>query len=755
VYQRPKLRAHLRFHAESAERAYLLGEDGAVVLRGQVYARLLPLLDGCHSLSEIFSAVGCEATLVWLALGRLDARGALCEGGVGPPAAIAAFASTLGVDPGRAASLLESRSVFVRGVGRAHADRLKDLLVESGLRWTSVEAQAALVVALADDYLHPELSNINRRALERPQPWMLARVDTASPWIGPLFSPGTTGCHACLANRLRRNFPLDADLLERTAPDGAGLPAASSLPAMTEAGLALVVAEVARWVLLAPEAGRPWPAQASARIGTLGQVIVLSQATIGLDRHPLTRRPQCPTCGERPSGTVVPVRLDRQPKRFTADGGHRSAVPDETIERLGRHVSPITGVIQAIYRRGPAGSPIHAYSTWPHTWVGRRASGAVVVQRSGASGKGKGDRQALASALGECLEHYSAEFSGDEPRVRARADELDGAVLPSRLLHFSDAQYRNRERWNREHPEHEFRIPEPFDPDAAIDWTPAWSLTGDEVRHLPTAFCYFDYPFGDQPRFCWPDSNGNAAGNNREEAILQGFLELVERDAVAIWWFNRVRRPGVDLASFGEPYLIELDEFYRSRRRDLWTIDLTGDLGIPVFAVLLRCLDGPAEKIVMGFGAHLDPRLALLRAATEANQMAIARGVLRDSAVATDTACVDAWLRDATAAGHPYLLPDPDLPVSRAGSFGDLRCEDLAGEVSLCVEIAARHGLDVLVLDQTRPDVGLSAVKVVVPGLRHFWPRFGPGRLYDTPVSLGWLTRARHESELNPVVTIL
>jgi ribosomal protein S12 methylthiotransferase accessory factor len=56
-----------------------------------------------------------------------------------------------------------------------------------------------------------------------------------------------------------------------------------------------------------------------------------------------------------------------------------------------------------------------------------------------------------------------------------------------------------------------------------------------------------------------------------------------------------------------------------------------------------------------------------------------------------------------------------------------------------------------LVHDLTRPEVGLDVVKVAVPGLRHFWRRLGPGRLYDVPVELGWIDRPRSETELNPV----
>ena len=161
----------------------------------------------------------------------------------------------------------------------------------------------------------------------------------------------------------------------------------------------------------------------------------------------------------------------------------------------------------------------------------------------------------------------------------------------------------------------------PLDPGAEIDWTPVWSLTRQEPRYLPTAFCYFNAPQPDGEPFCIGDSNGNAAGNTLEEAVLQGFLELVERDAVALWWYNRVKRPEVDLDSFADPYLDRVRAYLRDRGRDLWVIDLTSDLKIPVFAALSRETDGREERIVPGFGAHLDPHVALMRAVTEMNQM--------------------------------------------------------------------------------------------------------------------------------------
>ena len=63
--------------------------------------------------------------------------------------------------------------------------------------------------------------------------------------------------------------------------------------------------------------------------------------------------------------------------------------------------------------------------------------------------------------------------------------------------------------------------------------------------------------------------------------------------------------------------------------------------------------------------------------------------------------------------------------------------------------------MEMLVLDQTRPDIGMPVVKVVVPGLRHFWARFAPGRLYDVPVHMGALESPTAEESLNPVAVFI
>ncbi|HYI01701.1 YcaO-like family protein, partial [Hyalangium sp.] len=284
-------------------------------------------------------------------------------------------------------------------------------------------------------------------------------------------------------------------------------------------------------------------------------------------------------------------------------------------------------------------------------------------------------------------------------------------------------------------------IPVPFDERLEVDWTPVWSLTHERRRYLPTAYCYNRYPIPREENFCPADSNGHAAGNCLEEAILQGLLELVERDASALWWYNRLRKPGVDLSSFQEPYFQALREHYHSLHWQVWALDLTHDLGIPTFVALGRSTR--TQQYCIGFGTHLDARIALQRAITEFNQIFDPRDTFKSP-----------WA-DYDMLDESFLHPDEKLPLKTLADFPAPRQEDIRDDVRECVARVARVGLETLVLDLTRPDVGLNVVKVTVPGLRHFWPRLGPGRLYDIPVKLGWRSSPLTEEQLNPVPFLL
>jgi oxazoline/thiazoline synthase len=515
----------------------------------------------------------------------------------------------------------------------------------------------------------------------------------------------------------------------------------SVLPTHFQIGLNLAAAEVAKWI-------------AHGKHEQLeGKLVTLDLASLSMQHHVLVKRPQCSACGEKAAFEYhkpKAIALESQKKLFTADGGHRCFTPEQTLKKYEHHISPITGLVSALPKKEIESDLIHVYRA-VHP-MGIKLDSLADLRRSlrhKSAGKGKTDQQSKVSGLCEAIERYSGIFTGDEIRIKGIYAQLESAAIhPNTCLQFSNNQYQNRQEWNSQHGRFAW-VPEPFDEEKEIEWTPVWSLTHKQFKYLPTAYCYYNYPLPDEDRFCRGDSNGNAAGNTLEEAILQGFMELVERDCVALWWYNRIKRSAVELDSFDEPYLLALKDYYQTQHRDLWVLDITNDLNIPCFAAISRRTQGTTEEILLGFGTHFDAKVAILRAVTEMNQTL---GIELDNGkTVPDDPDWQYWLKVATLENQPYLVGDRNAPFKVYSDYPERCHDDLRQDVLACVEIAASQGMETLVLDQTRPDIGLNVVKVIVPGMRHFWNRFAPGRLYEVPVQIGWLPAPLTEEQLNPI----
>ena len=335
-------------------------------------------------------------------------------------------------------------------------------------------------------------------------------------------------------------------------------------------------------------------------------------------------------------------------------------------------------------------------------------------------------------------------FQGNEIRtVRRFVDFPAGeAILPNDVLLLSDAQFGHG---TDDESCSEDGMHRRFDPAVETEWLAVWSLRDERFKYLPTGLLYFFHE-GPGSNQISADSNGCAAGNTIEEAILQGFLELVERDAYAIWWYNRLRCPEVDLDKLGDSYIRDLRTAFAAMDRSVWVLDVTSDLGIPAVIAIAHWTEDSREYIEFAAGAHFDLRIAALRALTELNQFMAIDRMRRRGADEADQDGNDALpLRK-----HAYVRPHGKAPARRA-QFAKFASLDRRDQVLACVKLVKRFGLDFLVLDQTRPDIEVPVVRVIVPGLRHFYRRFGSGRLYDVPLKLGLRKRLPPEAELNPL----
>ncbi|NDJ53228.1 MAG: TOMM precursor leader peptide-binding protein [Chloroflexi bacterium] len=742
----PRLKS--RYHVEvlDSEHVFLMTEHGHYVLKGSIFIKMLPLLDGMHTPQDIVHALSGQASpmQVMYALSHLVRSGYLAEGVPETDKGAAAYWESLDQDALTSQARLTQARVSLGAYGDVSTNGVATALGQLGI---DVAEGADFCVVLVNDYLHPDLRRINRDALKRDTPWMLAKPVGTTVWIGPIFVPNQTGCWECLFNRLHGNREIEAFLqrqLDRTDPFPVSI---AQLPTTVAMADQLIATEVAKW-LVHPEGQQ-----------LAGQIVTLDTDTLELQRHKLVRRPQCLACGEpiyQNPEHPKPIKLQSCIKAFTTDGGHRITTPEAMLERFDHHISGITGVISSLSPVIEVENIVYIYGSMHNfalnysRWEDLRRS---LRWRSG--GKGLTRNQSRASALGESLERYSGIIQGYEYTEKASYNELaDRAIHPNKAMLISDKQYAERDQIN--HLEYRFHyVPVPMDPDEQTDWTPVWSLTEQGFKLIPTAYCYYNYWPATRFRdaFCWADSNGNASGSTLEEAILQALMELVERDCVGVWWYNRLQRPMIDLESFGDPRFLAVRDHYASINRDIWLLDISSDLNIPVIAAISRQTDGPGDQILLGYGAHFDPKIAASRALTEMSELlgALSIEYEGEDPLEFDDPNMTNWMRTATIDEQFYLKPNPDLPVRRYQDFPKRWTADLRDDVQMCVDILREADLETFVLDQTRPDIGLNVVKCIVPGLCHFWARFAPGRLYDVPVNLGWLETATLEEDLNPI----
>ena len=325
----------------------------------------------------------------------------------------------------------------------------------------------------------------------------------------------------------------------------------------------------------------------------------------------------------------------------------------------------------------------------------------------------------------------------------------DCAPHPQSLLGFSARQYAERESRNALSGRMN-RIPEPFRPDVAIEWCPAWSLTQDKERWLPARCCYFDYRnamVAQDHAFCLADSNGCASGGTLEEAMFQGLLELVERDAIAIWWYNRLKVPAIDPAGLDDAFMARVNGYFDAKGRNVHLLELTTDLGIPVVAALAA--DAGGARVMIGMGAHLDGRIAALRAISELVQTAPFDDETARQSSEVDPELWD-WLDNATFATEPYLLA-AEGEVLRASDLPRPAFDTMGQALQHLVDRVAAAGHEVIVKDFSRSDLPVHCVRMVAPGLVHFWNRRGAERLYQAPVAMGRLPSPLAETDLNPL----
>ena len=712
------------------ENVIFFSEDQVVTFTSELLKAVLPLVEQSSSEDEIVDTLGdkFDYSSIYYGLNILKKKGIIADDIEKAKIKIPRLLLT---------SIGISQSIFDDIAGFAGQATGADAVFDCNKALERLSKDQLLIV-FVDSYQNDELEIINKKLLDRKASWLPCKPCGDTLWVGPLFGDEQKYCFHCLSFRLNMKRPY-RKIWNSTHKN--------TIIDSTESNLLLSAG------LLVQELNNYYSHHSDAALNDGMMTYDFSAGTS--EKHKLTRRPQCSVCGnpelEARQFENIPHFQSRIKCRNT-DGGDRIKPAAESLKYFLPRVSRITGDVSSleavIDEKQGFGYSIY-WSKWNSpdseklltetNWRKGRTRAAGI-----SCGKGRSAEQSQMSAIGEALERYSTCFFGYEPYITASENELaDDCIGLSKLASFSKSQYEHAEEWSKKGV---FAfIPKPYDKEIKIAWTKVFSLTNQAWKWIPTAYLFYKTPLlADKgTAYCSGDSNGVAGGNCIEEAFMQGFYELIERDAVAAWWYNMVKRPGIDIASFNNPKFDSYVKTFNQKGLKVAALNLTNDFGITVIAVLAYHENGDAP--VLGLGAHFNPYIALDRALSEAVQ-GMVNGGPNPSEDKYD------WWKELNEPGNAdFLYPDENKRLNTPSDFNDFASDDFLKDINTAVRLMKEHDLETFAFDLSRPETGLSVVRVIVPGLCHFWPRFANRHMYEVPVKLGWIPKCLREDELNQV----
>lgn len=388
-------------------------------------------------------------------------------------------------------------------------------------------------------------------------------------------------------------------------------------------------------------------------------------------------------------------RTLRAPKGFL-DGTHRRVAPEVTLERI-RPLFAAAGLTRLADITGldRIGIPVV---------VGIRPNAASIVC---SAGKGFTRVAAQVSAAMEAIELHHAEVA--------------------RLPGFVDA-YDDVSRRHAVAPLDRLTLLRPslFSPRRPERWTLGWDIVGQHEVAVPLVQVLvhgFGYDPVEHRAFAPLGSNGLASGNDLLEAVCAGLYEVIERDALTCTAVAARRGAGrfrrVPLDAVG-PLVAELCQRLDAAGFDLVLLDRTVDTRVPVYHATIYDRSAFSAGAGGGYGAHLDPQIAMLRAITEAVQ---SRAVL--IAGARD----DIFRHRREEIGRfddaeRFRVANETLPIARPASPTQAT-ESFEGDVGCLLDRLRHIGCNqVVVFELTAPDCPISVVRVIVPGLEGYMSEY-------------------------------
>jgi ribosomal protein S12 methylthiotransferase accessory factor len=221
-------------------------------------------------------------------------------------------------------------------------------------------------------------------------------------------------------------------------------------------------------------------------------------------------------------------------------------------------------------------------------------------QTASLSGKGVSASEAFAGCVGEGIEHLSRLEWGDEHLVRGTFETVDHRLAEKSLFEIGRlAGYDPR-----------LETPE-------LDWMQGRRISDGAAVLVPASLCIRRRDPSKGMGIPSAISTGCAAGRSIEAATLTALLELIERDAVALWWMGGRRGGPFDLGTLARTGAALLLDRLRegNNSRITWLLNLTSNIDIPCVAALSASVEG--RGFACGTAARMDVQQAVRAALLE------------------------------------------------------------------------------------------------------------------------------------------
>ena len=620
--------------------------------------------------------------------------------------------------------------------------------------------ETALVIGLSA-YCHPAFDrSLQRWCREQGVAFLRIGIWQHEAVIGPFVLPDQPGCVACADIRRIRALTTEAtNELHFLAwcEDVSHLQGRAPNPWLTDNARQILSLTTASDVETFIQHGTPAMGFQTVRFFRL--------RTLTNRCHTFLPDPCCEVCAQPPDDCAENALLHFQPRlRLNPTSYRVRSILNEVAALEERYVD---------HRLGLQIRGLHGNGTTFATTVTRYFEYPNIKQDTSATGIAYSFRASRATAILEALERSSGFLPKSKRSVVYGSYEQlqQQAINPEQFGLIAEQQDTSQKSSEAYHLVG-------YAPTMPFYWVWAYSLRQQQPVLVPEQIAYYGIqairPKHEQ--FVFETSNGCAVGSSLEDATLHGLCEVIERDAFFLTWYTRRLVPAIDWRSTRDAdLLLAIERSMRMTGFTFHAFDCTTDFGLPVILVMAVNSQDSVPKVLLGASAHIDPDKALATAFFEASvtitqnlnrpQAEIERGkrFIEDSSLilSIDDHLLVGAMPNAFSR-FSFLLAEQPLQTMQerfAAHYARQPSLDLTEELFRLVEQVSRCGHDVIIVDQTSPELragGFWCVRVLAPGLipltfGHLFRRTRHlDRLYRLPQELGYADHILTESELNP-----